>query len=175
MLMFYSGVGEHQPPVGSSPGRGPTRTPGREDRARTRPRHRRPAPPHEGRRPPSVARAPSDRTSLSRFRDRRHPARHGRAPGAAGVSSRLAVDALGRTVAIVTVRLPDLEPGHCFLVVDPRVIGLMPTLGRLPSPRERSDVRAPYDPTSAKRRRAQLVEVPDEQLAEQAAIELARI
>ncbi len=89
------------------------------------------------------------------------------------MSSRLAVDALGRTVAIVTVRLPDLELGHCFLVVDPRLIGLMPTLGRLPSPRERSDVRAPYDPTSAKRRRAQLVEAPDDELDEQAAVAAA--
>jgi hypothetical protein len=90
------------------------------------------------------------------------------------MSSRLAQDRYGRTVAIVTVRLPDLEPGHCFLVVDPRLIGLMPTLGRLPSPRERSNVRAPYDPTSAKRERQQRLEVPDDELAEQAAIELAR-
>jgi hypothetical protein len=90
------------------------------------------------------------------------------------MSSRLAVDAHGRTVAIVTVRLPDLEPGHCFLVVDPRLVGLMPTLGRLPSPRERTDVRAPYDPTSAKRRRAQLAEVPDDQLDEAAALEACR-
>jgi hypothetical protein len=89
------------------------------------------------------------------------------------MSSRLAVDALGRTVAIVTVRLPDLEPGHCFLVVDPRLVGLMPTLGRLPSPRERTDVRAPYDPTSAKRRRAQLAEVPDDELDEAAAMAAA--
>jgi hypothetical protein len=91
------------------------------------------------------------------------------------MSSRLAVDAYGRTVAIVTVRLPDLEPGHCFLVVDPRLVGLMPTLGRLPSPRERTDVRAPYDPTSAKRRRAQLVDAaPDDQLDEAAALEACR-
>jgi hypothetical protein len=87
------------------------------------------------------------------------------------MSSRLAVDGLGRTIAVITVRLPDLEPGHCFLVIDPRLVGLMPTLGRLASSRERSDVRAPYDPTSAKRaRRAQ---IPDDQLDEEAAIEAA--
>jgi hypothetical protein len=89
------------------------------------------------------------------------------------MSSRLAIDALGRTVAIVTVRLPDLEPGHCFLVLDPRLVGLMPTLGRLPSPRERADVRAPYDPTSAKRRREQQAEVPDDDLDEVAAMAAA--
>jgi hypothetical protein len=72
------------------------------------------------------------------------------------------------------VRLPDLEPVHCFLVVDPRFVGLMPTLGRLPSARERSDVRAPYDPTSAKRaRRSQLAEVPDDELDERAAVAAA--
>jgi hypothetical protein len=89
------------------------------------------------------------------------------------VSSRLAVDGLGRMVAVITVRLPDLEPGHCFLVVDPRLVGLMPTVGRLPSSRERTDVRAPYDPTSAKRRRAQLVEVPDDELDDAEAVAAA--
>jgi hypothetical protein len=87
------------------------------------------------------------------------------------VSSRLAIDELGRTVAVITVRLPDLEPGHCFLVVDPRLVGLMPTLGRLASPRERTDVRAPYDPTSAKRARREQIQ--DDQLDEEAAIEAA--
>ena len=89
------------------------------------------------------------------------------------MSSRLAVDAYGRTVAVVTTPLPDLDPGYRFVVVDGRLVGLLPTPDRLPSPRERMDVRAPYDSNSAKRRRAQLIEVPDDQLDEASALKAA--
>jgi hypothetical protein len=88
------------------------------------------------------------------------------------VSSRLAVDQWGRKVAIITTRSLWLEPGEVFLVLDGHPFGLVPTRGRPPDPRERLQARDPYDSNSGKRARARL-EVPDEDLDEQAALAAA--
>jgi hypothetical protein len=84
------------------------------------------------------------------------------------MSSRLAVDAQGRTVVIVTSATDGLPIGHVFLVLDWR--GFFTPPGRPPSPREMLAARAPYDSNSTKRARA---EVPDDELDEQAALEAA--
>jgi hypothetical protein len=57
------------------------------------------------------------------------------------MSSRLAFDPQGRTVAIITTRSLGLEFGDVFLIVDGRPYGLLPDRARLPSPRERGAPR----------------------------------
>jgi hypothetical protein len=89
------------------------------------------------------------------------------------VSSRLAVDQWGRKVAIITTRSPRLEPGQIFLVLDGHPFGLVPTRGRPAGARERMEAgKWFYDANSGKRERARL-EVPDEELDEQAALAAA--
>jgi hypothetical protein len=86
------------------------------------------------------------------------------------VSSRLAVDGYGRLIVEGTC----LElRGLRWLVLDGRELGLLPTHGRPPDPRERLHAREPYDPNSAKRTRADRLDVPDEELDEQAALAAA--
>jgi len=95
------------------------------------------------------------------------------------VSSRLALDPLGRQVVIVTTPSPQLSVGEWFLVVDPTVFGLLPTrTGRSATARELAWNRrdAPYE-SNRDRRHMHLPtpEVPDEELAEAEAIRLARL
>jgi hypothetical protein len=87
------------------------------------------------------------------------------------MSSRLAVDRWGRQVVVVTSSTDGLPIGHVFVVIDWK--GFFTPPGRRPTPAEMQRARLPYDPTSAKRRRAQLAETPDHQLDDQAAIEAA--
>jgi hypothetical protein len=85
------------------------------------------------------------------------------------VSSRLAVDGYGRLVAEGTcVELQGLR----WLVIDTFEIFTPP--GRAPTAQERMSARPPYESNSAKRARRERVEVPDELLADQEAVELAR-
>jgi hypothetical protein len=73
--------------------------------------------------------------------------------------------------------------GEVFLVLgntirttvngDTVLFGWMGTSGRPPTAQERAEARAPYQPASVRRRREQ-EDVPDELLAEEAAIEAAR-
>jgi hypothetical protein len=102
------------------------------------------------------------------------------------VSSRLAVDRYGRTVAVISVgTLPDVPLGYRYLVLGDtiasagvRVFFLAENTRRASRPangRERveSQRHAPYRPAPSRQEREQQ-QVPDSELAEQAAIELAR-
>jgi hypothetical protein len=102
------------------------------------------------------------------------------------MSSRLALDAYGRRVAIVSVRtLPDVELGYCYVVLGDtvasagtRIFFLADETRRASRPataRERQEAQrhAPYRPALSRQEREQQ-KVPDDELAEQAAIRLAR-
>jgi hypothetical protein len=94
-------------------------------------------------------------------------------PGMAySMSSRLALDPQGRKIVIVTSSTDGLPIGHVYLVVDWN--GFFTPPGRAPTARERAEARPPYESNSAKRARLQRVEVPDDELDEQAAVEAAR-
>ena len=101
------------------------------------------------------------------------------------VSSRLGPDPHGRLVAIVTVRtLPDVRAGHTYLVLGDSIhaagVGIYfmcddtRRASRPASARERQEAQrhAPYRPALSRAERERQ-DVPDEQLAEPAAIELA--
>jgi hypothetical protein len=87
------------------------------------------------------------------------------------MSSRIAVDSYGRLIVEGTC----LElRGLRWLVLDGRELGLLPTQARPPDARERMQAgRTFYDPNSAKRARAERLEVPDDELDEQAALAAA--
>jgi hypothetical protein len=87
------------------------------------------------------------------------------------MSSRLALDPQGRTIVVVTTPSLWLRVGERFLVLD--WLDMFEPRGRPPTVRERESTRAPYDSNSAKRQRAQLVEVPDDELDEAAAVAAA--
>jgi hypothetical protein len=87
------------------------------------------------------------------------------------MSSRLALDPLGRTIVVVTTPSLWLQVGERFLVLN--WLDLFEPRGRPPTARERESTRAPYDSNSAKRERAQLVDVPNDELDEVAAVAAA--
>jgi hypothetical protein len=100
------------------------------------------------------------------------------------VSSRLAVDRYGRTVAIISVRtLPDIDLGYQYVVLGDtiasagtRIFRLADETRRASRPataREQQEAQrhAPYRPSLSRREREQ--EVPDEELDEQAALAAA--
>jgi hypothetical protein len=84
------------------------------------------------------------------------------------------LDRHGRTIVVVTTRSLYLEVGDVFFVLDGRPFGLVPERGRPADARERlQTARTFYDPTSAKRARQERLEVPDDELDEQAALAAA--
>jgi hypothetical protein len=101
------------------------------------------------------------------------------------MSSRLAQDRYGRTVAIISVRtLPDVELGYRFVVLGDTIASagvqitfMAETTRRASRPansREQREAQrhAPYRPALSRAAREQ--RVPDDELGEHAAIELAR-
>jgi hypothetical protein len=110
-----------------------------------------------------------------------------RCPGtASSMSSRLAQDRSGRTVAIITVRtLPDVELGYRYIVLGDtiasagvRIFSLANETRRASRPangRERleSQRHAPYRPALSRQQREH--EVPDTELADEEAVRLARL
>jgi hypothetical protein len=104
---------------------------------------------------------------------------------ACSMSSRLAHDCYGRTIAVISVRtLPDAELGYRFLVLGDTIASagiqitfMAETTRRASRPansREQQEAQrhAPYRPALSRAAREQ--RVPADELAEQAAIELAR-
>jgi hypothetical protein len=97
------------------------------------------------------------------------------------MSSRVAVDQVGRPIVIVTSPSMWLEVGERFLVADPIVWGLVPPRsGRRATARALAWNRrdAPYNPTDPHGRgrcRQEVIEVPDDQLADAEAIRLAMV
>jgi hypothetical protein len=89
-------------------------------------------------------------------------------------SSRLAFDADGRTVVVVTTPSLWLRAGERFLVLDLFELGFTRP-GRPPSPEEMLSARNPYDPESAKRARRERREIPDELLDDEEAIRQAML
>jgi hypothetical protein len=84
------------------------------------------------------------------------------------MSSRLALDGRGRKIVVVTSSTDGLPVGYVFVVIDWGE--LFTPRGRPPTARERSGARLPYNapaaiPTS--------IEIPDEELDEQAAVAAA--
>ncbi|MBA3735171.1 MAG: hypothetical protein H0W90_08240 [Actinobacteria bacterium] len=90
-------------------------------------------------------------------------------------SSRLALDQYGRLIVIATSRDIVVEVGHVFLVVDPRLFGLMPERGRSATPEEQKQARVPYNAPTAPPLMREHPEPDDDQLAEGEAIRLARL
>jgi hypothetical protein len=102
------------------------------------------------------------------------------------MSSRLGLDSQGRRVAVVTIRtLPDLEMGHVFVVVGDTVAAAGTRIffladetrcaSRPATVQERAEAQrhAPYRPNLSRQAREHQ-RVHDDELADQAAIELAR-
>jgi hypothetical protein len=86
------------------------------------------------------------------------------------VSSRLALDGHGRRIAVVTVPLPEIDVGHVFLVIRWEIRSARP-----PTAKERREARPPYQSPRTGWNRKPPREVADEELAEEAAIEAARL
>jgi hypothetical protein len=104
------------------------------------------------------------------------------------MSSRLAQDRYGRIVAVINVRtLPDVELGYRYVVLGDTIAAGASSVrfffladetrraSRPPNGRERLEAQrhAPYRPALSRQERERQ-QVPDSELAEQAAIELAR-
>jgi hypothetical protein len=97
------------------------------------------------------------------------------------MSSRLALDSKGRRIVVQTSESVGIPFGWRGLLVGDTVQAGGTAVffqanrsGRPPTARERSTVRAPYDPTT-RTRREQAQTVDDDELAEPDAIELARL
>jgi hypothetical protein len=88
------------------------------------------------------------------------------------MSSRLTCDQYGRAVVVVTTPSLWLAVGKQFLVIDMFELGFTPP-GRAPTAAERMSARPPYESNSAKRARRERLEVPDDELDEQAALAAA--
>jgi hypothetical protein len=87
------------------------------------------------------------------------------------MSSQRALDAQGRAIVVVTTPSLWLQVGERFLMLE--WLNLFEPRGRPRTARERESTRARYDSSGAKRQRAQLVEVPDDELDEAAAVAAA--
>lgn len=84
------------------------------------------------------------------------------------------IDGSGLLV-IVTVGDAITKVGHLFGVIDPRILGLASTRGRAPTAEERAAARAPYRAPTAPLPMRERAAIPDELLAEQEAVRLARV
>jgi hypothetical protein len=98
------------------------------------------------------------------------------------VASSAIRDQSGRRVVVVTASESAETPvgwlgvmvGDTFETAGTRIYFLEHNRGRLPTAREQTQTRAPYDPSST-RRQPKRTQVDDDHLAEPEAIELARI